>query len=50
MRRAGLFGNGEMSFEIAMQAMRRIHGSKGHLPEKIKAIQLSALNRNHSLA
>jgi hypothetical protein len=39
-----------MSFEIAMQAMRRIQGSKGHLPGKIKAIQWPALNRNRSLA
>lgn len=38
MRREGLFGNGDVSFEIAMQAMRRIQGSKGHLPEKVKAI------------
>jgi transitional endoplasmic reticulum ATPase len=50
MRRASLFGNGEMSFEIAVQAMRRIQGSKRRLPEKIKAFQLPALNRNRSLA
>jgi hypothetical protein len=39
-----------MSFEIVMQAMRRIPRSKGHLPEKFKANQLPALNSNRSLA
>jgi transitional endoplasmic reticulum ATPase len=38
MRAEGLFGNGPVSFDIAMQAMRRIQGSKGHLPDNIKAI------------
>ncbi|MGY6162365.1 AAA family ATPase [Paraburkholderia strydomiana] len=38
MRAEGLFGKGPVSFGIAMQAMRRIQGSKGHLPEAIKAI------------
>jgi hypothetical protein len=33
-----------------MQAMRRIPGSKGHLPEKFKTIELPALSRNRSLA
>jgi transitional endoplasmic reticulum ATPase len=39
MRREGLFGNGPVSFDIAMQAMRRIQGSRGHLPEKVKAVE-----------
>lgn len=39
MRREGLFGSGQVSFEIAMQAMRRVQGSKGQLPEKVKAIE-----------
>jgi transitional endoplasmic reticulum ATPase len=39
MRREGFFGNGEVSFEIAMQAMRRIQGSKGHLLESVKAVE-----------
>ena len=39
MRREGLFGNGPVSFDIAMQAMRRIQGSKGHLPEKVKTVE-----------
>ncbi|NPT61109.1 AAA family ATPase [Paraburkholderia elongata] len=39
MRREGLFGNGQVSFETAMQAMRRIQGSKGQLPENVKAIE-----------
>ncbi len=39
MRREGLFGNGVVSFEIAMQAMRRIQGSRGHLPEKVKTVE-----------
>ncbi|MFM0473543.1 AAA family ATPase [Paraburkholderia strydomiana] len=38
MRTEGLFGKGPVSFGIAMQAMRRIQGSKGHLPEAVKAI------------
>jgi len=38
MRRAGAF-SGVVSFEIAMQAMRRIQGSRGHLPEKVKTIE-----------
>jgi transitional endoplasmic reticulum ATPase len=37
MRRAGLFANA-VSFDIAMQAMRRIQGSRGQLPEQTKAI------------
>jgi transitional endoplasmic reticulum ATPase len=39
MRREGLIGSGVVSFEIAMQAMRRIQGSEGHLPEKTKTVQ-----------
>jgi len=39
-----------MSFEIAMQAMRRMQGSKGRLPGKFKTIGLRALSRNRSLA
>jgi transitional endoplasmic reticulum ATPase len=39
MRREGLFGNAAVSFDIAMQAMRRIQGSWGHLPEKGKAVE-----------
>jgi transitional endoplasmic reticulum ATPase len=39
MRQEGLFGNGAVSFDIAMQAMRRIQGSKGHLPEKTKTVE-----------
>jgi len=50
MRRAALFGSGKMSFEIAMQAMRRMQGSKGRLPGKFKTIGLRALSRNRSLA
>jgi transitional endoplasmic reticulum ATPase len=38
MRTEGLFGIGPVSFDIAMQAMRRIQGSKGHLPEGVKSI------------
>jgi transitional endoplasmic reticulum ATPase len=41
MRREGHFGtgNGVVSFDIAMQAMRRIQGSRGHLPEKVKTVE-----------
>ncbi|BCG02639.1 hypothetical protein PPGU19_072070 (plasmid) [Paraburkholderia sp. PGU19] len=39
MRREGLFGNGAVSFDIATQAMRRIQGSRGHLPEKTKTVE-----------
>ncbi|NPT54209.1 AAA family ATPase [Paraburkholderia elongata] len=39
MRRAGLLAAGQVSFEIAMQAMRRIQGSHGQLPETAKAIE-----------
>ncbi|MFM0125800.1 AAA family ATPase [Paraburkholderia sp. RL18-101-BIB-B] len=38
MRREGLFGTEPVSFDIAMQAMRRIQGSKGHLPERVKTV------------
>jgi transitional endoplasmic reticulum ATPase len=38
MRQAGAF-SGIVSFDIAMQAMRLIQGSKGHLPEKVKTIE-----------
>ncbi|KAE8753870.1 AAA family ATPase [Paraburkholderia madseniana] len=39
MRREGLFRNEPVSFDIAMQAMRRIQGSRGHLPEKVKTVE-----------
>jgi transitional endoplasmic reticulum ATPase len=39
MRREGHFGNGAVPFDIAMRAMRRIQGSKGHLPEKTKTVE-----------
>ncbi|MGF7137618.1 transitional endoplasmic reticulum ATPase [Paraburkholderia sp. EB58] len=39
MRREGLVGNSVVSFDIAMRAMRRIQGSRGHLPEKTKTIE-----------
>jgi len=38
MRQGGAF-SGVVSFDIAMQAMRLIQGSKGHLPEKVKTIE-----------
>jgi transitional endoplasmic reticulum ATPase len=38
MRRAGAF-NGVVSFDIAMRAMRRTQGSRGHLPEKVKTVE-----------
>jgi transitional endoplasmic reticulum ATPase len=38
MRREGIFGSEAVSFDIAMQAMRRIQGSKGHLLEKVKDV------------
>ena len=38
MRRTGAF-RGVVSFDIAIQAMRRIQGSRGHLPEKVKTIE-----------
>ncbi|RFU44469.1 AAA family ATPase [Paraburkholderia sp. DHOC27] len=39
MRREGLIGSGVVSFDLAIQAMRRIQGSKGHLPEKVKTVE-----------
>jgi transitional endoplasmic reticulum ATPase len=39
MRREGLFGNGQVSFETAMQAMRRIQGSHGQIPERATPIE-----------
>jgi transitional endoplasmic reticulum ATPase len=38
MRREGLIGEGSLSFDTAMRAMRRIQGSKGAVPEKSKSI------------
>jgi transitional endoplasmic reticulum ATPase len=38
MRREGVIGEGSLSFDVAMRAMRRIQGSKGWLPEKVKSI------------
>jgi transitional endoplasmic reticulum ATPase len=38
MRRAGAF-SGVVSFDIAIQAMRCIQGSRGHLQEKVKTVE-----------
>ncbi|MGF6758943.1 AAA family ATPase [Paraburkholderia sp. GAS42] len=38
MQREGLVGTGSLTFDTAMQAMRRLQGSKGRLPECVKPI------------
>jgi transitional endoplasmic reticulum ATPase len=38
MRREGVIGSGMVTFDIGMQAMRRIVGRKGRLPEDVKSI------------
>ncbi|CAE6753615.1 ATP-dependent zinc metalloprotease FtsH [Paraburkholderia aspalathi] len=38
MRREGAIGEGSLSFDVAMLAMRRLQGSKGRLPENVKSI------------
>jgi transitional endoplasmic reticulum ATPase len=38
MRHEGVIGAGSLTFDIAMQAMRRLQGSKGRLPENVKGI------------
>jgi transitional endoplasmic reticulum ATPase len=55
MRREGIIGEGNLSFDIAMRAMRRIQGSKGGLPENVRSIDAFilpevALNYLHDLA
>jgi transitional endoplasmic reticulum ATPase len=55
MRREGVIGAGNLSFDIAMRAMRRIQSSKGRLPENVKSIDaiiMPDISRNdlHDLA
>jgi ATP-dependent 26S proteasome regulatory subunit len=38
MRHEGVIGEGSPTFEVAMQAMRRLQGSKGRVPENVKSI------------
>ncbi len=55
MRREGDIGEGSLSFDVAMRAMRRLQGSKGRLPENVKSIHeviMPDVSRNdlHDLA
>ncbi|NPT56088.1 AAA family ATPase [Paraburkholderia sp. 5N] len=55
MRREGDIGEGSVSFDVAMRAMRRLQGSKGRLPENVKSIDeiiMPDVSRNdlHDLA
>jgi len=38
MRREGVIGEGSLTFDVATQAMRRLQGSKGRLPESVKSV------------
>jgi transitional endoplasmic reticulum ATPase len=55
MRREGVIGEGALTFDIAVQAMRRLQSSKGGLPRDLKSIDdiiLPGLSRQglHDLA
>ncbi len=55
MRREGVIGEGSLTFDVAMRAMRRLQGSKGRLPENVKPIDeiiMPDVSRNdlHDLA
>jgi transitional endoplasmic reticulum ATPase len=55
MRREGAIGEGKLTFEIAMRALRRLQGSNGRLPENVKSIDdiiMPDVSRNdlHDLA